>query len=97
MDRIKTGIEMLVRHPKQNHEEVSQMAVLIVFVVLIIAVVIFSAQNSTPVAVSLLFWRFEASVALVIFFSVFVGMLLGGIMVSLRRLMKPSPKKKDHM
>lgn len=55
------------------------------FILLIIIVVVFSVQNAAPVAISFFFWRFEASLALVIFLSAFVGMILGALMVSLKK------------
>jgi len=73
------------------------MAMLIVFILLIIAVVIFSVQNAAPVAVSFLRWRFDASLALVIFFSASAGLLLGVLIMPLRKLMKPSSRKKDRI
>ncbi|MEW6002880.1 MAG: LapA family protein [Nitrospirota bacterium] len=68
----------------------------IVFVLIIITVVtIFSVQNATPVMVSFLFWRFEASLAIVIFLSALIGLLTGiaiASMIGLKRFMK---KQKD--
>lgn len=50
------------------------------FIVLLLSIValvtIFSVQNASPVAVSFLFWRFDASLAIVIFLSVLSGILL---------------------
>ena len=39
----------------------------------------FSIQNAKTVAISLLFWKFEASLAIVIFLSVLTGMIAGSI------------------
>lgn len=51
-----------------------------IFIILLLAIValvtIFSVQNAYPVAVSFLLWRFEASLAIVIFLSVLSGILL---------------------
>jgi uncharacterized integral membrane protein len=47
-----------------------------------------------PVAITFLFWKFEASLAIVIFLSVLAGMIVGAIVVSLLRI-KPSLKIKD--
>ncbi|MDP2754239.1 MAG: LapA family protein [Nitrospirota bacterium] len=64
--------------------------ILLLFVVAIVA--IFSVQNAMPVAITFLFWKFEASLAIVIFLSVLAGMIVGAIIVSLLRI-KPSLKK----
>ncbi len=64
--------------------------ILLLFVVAIVA--IFSVQNAMPVAITFLFWKFEASLAIVIFLSVLAGMIVGAIIVSLLRI-KPSVKK----
>lgn len=51
-----------------------------ILVLIIIALVVaFSVQNAMPVAVSFLAWRFEASLAVVIFLSLIVGVFIGVI------------------
>ncbi|PIV41742.1 MAG: DUF1049 domain-containing protein [Nitrospirae bacterium CG_4_10_14_3_um_filter_44_29] len=53
-----------------------------VLLLIIIAVVtIFSVQNASPVAVSFLLWKFEASLAIVIFLSVFSGILIAWLVM----------------
>jgi uncharacterized integral membrane protein len=64
--------------------------ILLLFIVAIVA--IFSVQNAMPVAITFLFWKFEASLAIVIFLSVLAGIIAGAIIVSLLRI-KPSVKK----
>jgi uncharacterized integral membrane protein len=55
---------------------------LIILIVIILAIVaLFSVQNASPVAISFLFWRFEASLAIVIFLTVLIGVIVGGILV----------------
>ena len=67
--------------------------VILFFAVLIIAVVtIFSVQNASPVAITLLFWHFQVSLAIVIFLSTLIGVIIGAIVFSVLRR-KPSPKK----
>lgn len=67
--------------------------VILVFAVLIIAVVtIFSVQNASPVAVTFLFWNFQASLAIVIFLSTLIGVIIGVIVFSVLRR-KVVPKK----
>jgi len=68
--------------------------VILVFAVFIIAVVtIFSVQNASPVAVTFLFWNFQASLAIVIFLSTLIGVIVGAIIFSVLKR-KVSPKKK---
>jgi len=55
-------------------------------------VTIFSVQNAAPVAVSFLFWRFEASLAIVIFLSVLTGILIA-VIYSLSGKYRHSVKK----
>lgn len=50
--------------------------VLVVFLFCIALAVLFSVQNSAPVTVSFLFWKFDASLSIVILLSVLAG---GGI------------------
>jgi len=52
----------------------------IVLVFVIIAVIaVFSVQNAEPVAISFLFWTFNASLAILIFLSVLGGILIAVI------------------
>jgi uncharacterized integral membrane protein len=62
------------------------MATLIILLIVIAFVAIFSVQNAMPVAISFLFWKFEASLAIVIFLSVIAGIIVGAIIVSLIRI-----------
>jgi uncharacterized integral membrane protein len=50
---------------------------LVLAILVLAAVVVFSVQNASPVAVSFFLWRFEASLAVVIFLSVLAGILVG--------------------
>lgn len=47
--------------------------------VIIVLVAIFSVQNAIPVTITFFFWRFDASLAIVIFLSVLTGMITGVI------------------
>ncbi len=69
------------------------MVTIILLLIVVTIVAIFSAQNAIPVAITFLFWKFEASLAIVIFLSVLAGMIAGAIIVSLLRI-KPSSKNK---
>jgi len=63
----------------------------LIFAVLIIAVVtIFSVQNASPVAITLLFWHFQVSLAIVVFLSSLIGVIIGAIVFSVLRR-KTSP------
>ena len=64
----------------------------LIFAVLIIAVVtIFSVQNASPVAITLLFWHFQVSLAIVVFLSSLIGVIIGAIVFSvLRRKTSPA-------
>jgi uncharacterized integral membrane protein len=66
---------------------------ILVFAVLILAgVTIFSVQNASPVAVTFLFWNFQASLAIVIFLSTLIGVIIGAIVFSVLKK-KISPGK----
>ena len=64
----------------------------LIFAVLIIAVVtIFSVQNASPVAITLLFWHYQVSLAIIVFLSSLVGVIIGAIVFSvLRRKTSPA-------
>jgi len=68
------------------------MATIILLLIIVAIVAIFSVQNAMPVAITFLFWKFEASLAIVIFLSVLAGIIAGAIIVSFLRI-KPSVKK----
>jgi len=67
--------------------------VLLFFIVAVVAA--FSVQNATPVAVSFLSWRFEASLALVIVLSLLAGIIIGMILVSWVRLKRSLNQKRS--
>jgi uncharacterized integral membrane protein len=68
------------------------MATIILLLIIVAVVAIFSVQNAMPVAITFLFWKFEASLAIVIFLSVLAGIIAGAIILSFLRI-KPSVKK----
>lgn len=61
------------------------MTLIILILTIIALVTIFSVQNATPVALSFLFWKFEASLAIVIFLCVLSGAITGAIIAFLLR------------
>ncbi len=67
------------------------MRFLVLIVCIVIFVAIFSTQNSHPVTFSFLIWTYQASLAIVVFLSVVLG-VVAGILVSF--LLRLSRKKK---
>jgi len=57
----------------------------VLLLVIIILVSVFSVQNAVPVTLSFILWRFEASLAIVIFLSVITGLITGIIIAILVR------------
>ena len=67
------------------------MITLVIVIAAVSVMVLFSVQNATPVVVSFLSWKFEASLAVVILLCVLTGIMIGGSMASfwlLRRSIK---------
>ncbi len=60
--------------------------VLIILLILIALVVIFAVQNAIPVTVSFFNWKFDASLAIVIFLSVLAGIIISAIIAFSRRI-----------
>jgi uncharacterized integral membrane protein len=75
---------------KNNME--GEMITLIIALIIITVVTVFSVQNAIPVVISFLFWKFEASLAIILFLSVLAGVVIGVSAASLFR-MKLSRKK----
>lgn len=73
------------------------MVILIIVLLIVAFVIVFSVQNAAPVAVTLLFWKTEASLAIIIFLSVVTGVLLGVIAMSywmVKRSVQTKKRKK---
>jgi uncharacterized integral membrane protein len=70
------------------------MATVILLLALILLVAIFSVQNAIPVFITFFFWKFEASLAIIVFLSAICGMSAGLIMAMLIRI-KSDGKKDD--
>ncbi|RJP50765.1 MAG: LapA family protein [Anaerolineaceae bacterium] len=62
-----------------------KMSTLIIVLIIVAVVTVFSVQNAIPVAILFLFWKFEASLAIVLFLCVLTGVAIGIIGVSLFR------------
>lgn len=59
--------------------------IILVLLILLAIVAIFSVQNAMPVTVTFMLWKFEASLAIVIFLSLLIGMIVGAIIMFLFR------------
>ena len=70
------------------------MATIIILLIELFLVAVFSVQNAVPVAITFLFWKLEASLAIVVFLSVLSGMIAGAIIMSLIKF-KSSTKKEE--
>ena len=68
-------------------------ATILVFIVVIV-VVLFSVQNATPVAISFLFWKFEASLAIIILLTVLSSVIITIIAVSSWSMKRSLNRKK---
>jgi len=68
------------------------MPIIVLLLVIIILVSVFSVQNAVSVTLSFFLWRFEASLAIVIFLSVITG-LIAGIIIAILVRRKLSAKK----
>lgn len=92
-----SGFQLIV-HPKtvcwftaeerveaKNNKE-GEMITLIIALIIITVVTVFSVQNAIPVVISFLFWKFEASLAIILFLSVLAGVVIGVSAASLFRM-----------
>ena len=70
------------------------MITLIFVFIIVAAVAVFSVQNAAPVAVSFLFWHFEASLAVVIVLALLAGIVAGMALLSLLRLRRSLREKR---
>jgi len=68
------------------------MAIVILLLIVVSVVAVFSIQNALPVEITFFFWKFEASLAIIVFLSMLCGMIAGAIILSLLRI-KPTTKK----
>ncbi|MCX8030048.1 MAG: LapA family protein [Thermodesulfovibrionales bacterium] len=62
------------------------MFTIVIVVVIVAFIAIFALQNATPVAISFLFWKVEASVAILIFLCTFAGVITGILISALLKL-----------
>ncbi len=71
------------------------MPAIIAVLLVISALIIFSVQNAAPVAVTFLAWKFQASLTIIIFLSLIIGIFVGVIMTSFKMLRRPGKDKKQ--
>ncbi|MBI5196663.1 MAG: LapA family protein [Nitrospirae bacterium] len=64
------------------------MITIIVVLIIIAIVAIFSVQNAMPVAISFMFWKFEASLAILVFLSMLAGIVITATIVFSGRVKK---------
>jgi uncharacterized integral membrane protein len=69
------------RKPRERKEDVS-MGIIIIPAVIVALIAIFSIQNSSPVAISFLFWKTQVSLALAILVSALAGIIAGAVIIS---------------
>ncbi len=70
------------------------MCTIILLLLVIIIVAIFSVQNALPVTITFFFWKFEASLAIIVFLSALCGLIIGLIVSSLIKV-RTSKKEKE--
>jgi len=70
------------------------MLTVILLLIVIALVAIFSVQNAMPITITFLFWKFEASLAIIVFLIALAGMIAGAIIVLLLKI-RPSVKKQQ--
>jgi uncharacterized integral membrane protein len=70
------------------------MGMLIVAALIVGLVAIFSVQNALPVSIAFLFWRFQASLAVVIFISVLAGVIIASVVFLGLRVSRQRKQKK---
>ena len=69
------------------------MVILVVVIVVLAIVAIFSIQNALPVTVAFLFWKFNTSLAIVVFISLLIGAVIMLLLVLRWARYRKSTKK----
>lgn len=64
------------------------MRFLVLIICIVVLVALFSAQNSQPVSVSFFLWKFQASLAIVVFLSALSGIVICALAAFFIRLKK---------
>lgn len=71
------------------------MGILMIACIIILCIAMFSVQNAAPVAISFLFWRFDASLAIVIFLSALSGAVITSIVMFWLRIRRQTKEKQN--
>lgn len=69
------------------------MGILIVAMIIVMVVAVFTLQNAMPVSIVFLFWKFQASLAIVIFLSVLTGIVIASIIFLWLRIRRSRKEK----
>lgn len=71
------------------------MITMAVVLIIIAVVAVFSVQNATPVAISFMFWKFEASLAILVFLSMLAGIVITATIIFSGRVKKYIKKQEQ--
>jgi len=71
---------------KDKKHKVINMFSIVIAIIIILIVSVFSAQNADPVSISFFVWKFQASLAIVIFLCALSGIVIGVTLTLLFRL-----------
>lgn len=69
------------------------MLTILLALIIIALITVFSVQNASPVIITFVYWKFEASLAIVVFLSVLAGALIAMVVMASRSLRRPSKKQ----
>lgn len=67
---------------------------IVILLVIVTLVAVIAVQNTTPVVIAFLFWKFETNLAVVMFLSLLAGLLIAAAIV-LSGYMKRLLRRKD--
>jgi uncharacterized integral membrane protein len=69
------------------------MVTILIALIMIALVTVFSVQNASPVTIAFFNWKFQASLAIVVFLSALAGALIAVVAMASRRLRRNSKKQ----
>jgi uncharacterized integral membrane protein len=70
------------------------MITILIALIMVALVTVFSVQNASPVTITFINWKFEASLAIVVFLSALAGALIAMVAMASRRLRRSSKKQR---
>ncbi|MCX8027445.1 MAG: lipopolysaccharide assembly protein LapA domain-containing protein [Thermodesulfovibrionales bacterium] len=70
------------------------MAILILLLILMTTVAVFAIQNASTVTISFFFWRFESSLAVIIFLSLICGSVMTVLVYTMSKIKASIDKTK---